>query len=211
MKHLLTWLAVAAALHAAPALGDEPRRVGIIGCDTSHVVAFTDLINAPDADDARAGFRVTAAFPGGSDDLPDSYERVAGYVDELRKRDVEIIESIDELVDRVDAILLESVDGRPHLAQFRAAARGKPVFIDKPLAASLADALAIFAIADATNTPCFSASGVRFTEQTTSLATDPALGPLLGAETASPYKTEPHHPDWFWYGIHAVEPLVALL
>ena len=64
---------------------------------------------------------------------------------------VEIVDSIDELLKRVDVVLLESVDGRPHLAQARPViAAGKPLFIDKPMAASLADAMQIFRLAKET-------------------------------------------------------------
>jgi predicted dehydrogenase len=213
LRTLLLSVAVAAwfAGGASRALSAEPRRVGIIGCDTSHVIAFTDLINAPDADGPLADFEVTAAYPGGSDDLTGNRELVEGYVAKLKERNIKIVESIEMLRENVDAILLESVDGRPHLAQFRAVACGKPVFVDKPMAASLSDALAIFAIAEQTKTPCFSASALRFCDQVTDLANDQSLGRLLGCETAGPYKLEPHHPDWFWYGIHSVESLATIL
>ena len=65
-----------------------------------------------------------------------------------------IVGSIDELLAREDVVLHESVDGRPHLAQARPVFQArKPVFIDKPVAGSLADAIAIFELAKKTNTP----------------------------------------------------------
>ena len=49
-----------------------------------------------------------------------------------------------------------SVDGRPHLAQARPViAAGKPLFIDKPMAASLADAMEIFRLAERETRPLF--------------------------------------------------------
>ena len=83
-----------------------------------------------------------AAFKGGSPDLPISANRVEGFAKTIQQEHgVEIVDSIDALLAKVDVVLLESVDGRPHLAQvtpvFKA---GKRVFIDKPLAASLDDA-----------------------------------------------------------------------
>jgi predicted dehydrogenase len=140
-------------------------RVGIVGCDTSHVIAFTNLINDPKATGAMAKVQVTVAYPGGSPDIANSRDRLAGYVQQLRERGVTIVDSIEQLAEQSDAILLESLDGRVHLKQFRAVARGKPVFIDKPAAASLADLLAIFRHADKTNTPCFSASALRFCDE----------------------------------------------
>jgi predicted dehydrogenase len=204
---------VAIATNAAIGVADEGPiiRVGIVGCDTSHVIAFTEAINKPSATGVLAKCKVTIAFPGGSPDLPASRDRIDGFVRELRERGIEIVDSIEEVAERSDAILLESVDGRVHLAQFRAVARGKPVFIDKPAAASLADVLAIFRHADETNTPCFTSSALRFCDEVQALAGDKSVGEIVGCETASPLHIEPSHPDLFWYGVHGVESLFAIL
>jgi hypothetical protein len=186
-------------------------RAGIVGCDTSHVIAFTDLINDPAASGPLAKVEVTVAFPGGSPDLPASRDRVAGYVDQLRKKGITIVDSLEKLAEESDVILLESVDGRPHLEQFKAVAKGKPVFIDKPAAASLADVIAIFRHAEATKTPVFSSSSMRFFDEFRSLPKDEALGELLGAESTGPLHVEPHHPDLFWYGVHGCEALYTVM
>ena len=84
-----------------------------------------------------------AAFKGGSPDLPTSAEpgREVRHNDSGQEHGVEIVDSIDALLAKVDVVLLESVDGRPHLAQVTPVLKaGKRVFIDKPLAASLEDA-----------------------------------------------------------------------
>jgi hypothetical protein len=200
---LATWAAVG---HAAP-----PLRAGIVGCDTSHAIAFTKLINDPQATGSLAKVEVVAAFPGGSPDLPSSADRVEGYVDELRGMGVEIVDSIPELAQKCDVILLESVDGRPHLQQFKQLAVGKPVFIDKPAAANLADVIAIFRLAEQTKTPCFSSSGLRYCAAVTKLANDPALGGVTGCSVASPFEIEPRHIDLAWYGVHGVEAIYAMM
>jgi hypothetical protein len=94
------------------AFGGEPLRAGIIGCDTSHVPAFTKLFNNPDAEQSLAGVRVVAAFPGGSQDIPKSRDRVEGYTEELRGMGIEIIDSIESLLEKVDVVLLMSIDGQ---------------------------------------------------------------------------------------------------
>jgi hypothetical protein len=192
-------------------------RAGIVGCDTSHVEAFTKLINNPDATGPFADVEVVAAFPGGSPDIKkESMDRVPGYVKKLKDMHVKIVDSLDELASECDAFMLESVDGRPHLKQFRAIAKGKPVFVDKPAAASLADILTIFHIADETHTPVYSSSSLRFGSEVQAAAKaaidkDEKFGELLGCETESPMSTESHHPDLFWYGIHGVEPLFTIM
>ena len=76
---------------------------------------------------------------------------------------VELVDSIDALLAKVDVVLLESVDGRPHLAQVTPVLKArKAVFVDKPLAASLEDARKIAALARETGTPLFTSSSVRF-------------------------------------------------
>lgn len=210
-------LGLAALLAAAPAWGREgpkPIRAGIIGLDTSHVVAFTKLLNGPQpAGGALAGVRVVAAFPGGSPDVASSRDRVAGFTRQLRDEfGVEIVASIDALLAKVDVVLLESVDGRPHLAQVEPVLRArKPVFIDKPVAGSLADAVKIFALAEKLGTPCFSSSSLRFSPSIRDLRGDPRLGDLVGCDAYGPCSLEEHHPDLFWYGVHGVESLFTVM
>ncbi len=129
--------------------GAADLRLGIIGTDTSHVTAFTKTLNDPTASDHVAGARVVVAYKGGSADIESSRTRVDGYAQELQdKWGVKIVDSIAKICPEVDGILLESVDGRPHLAQMReAVACGKPVFVDKPLASTLDDARAIARVA----------------------------------------------------------------
>jgi predicted dehydrogenase len=199
---------VAAAEESATTL-----RVGIIGLDTSHVVAFTKVLNSAKAEGDLAGVRVVAAYPGGSPDVAASRDRVAGFTAELRdKFKVAIVDSIDDLLTRVDVVLLESVDGRPHRDQVRPVLRAhKPVFIDKPLAGSLADAIEIVQLAEETHTPCFSSSSLRFSPEVVALKNDPKIGAIQGCDTYSPCSLEEHHPDLFWYGVHGVEMLYTLM
>ena len=192
--------------------GEHPLRAGIIGLDTSHVVAFTKLLNDPAATGDLADVHVVAAFPGGSPDIPASRDRVAGFTEQVRGMGVEIVDSIDALLERVDVVLLESVDGRPHLEQVRPVlAAGKPVFIDKPVAGSLADAVEIFLLAEVHGAPCFSSSSLRYSPGTQAVRDDKALGKITGCDAYSPCSLEPHHPDLFWYGIHGVETLFTIM
>lgn len=210
----LTFLATWAALMVAcsPALAaDSVLTAGIVGCDTSHVIHFTNAINNPEATGPFANVEIKYAFPGGSDDLAGNKELVADYVRQLRERGITIVDSLDELCDKCDVLLLESVDGRVHRAQFQAIAQGKPVFLDKPAAASLADVIAIFRYADETHTPVYTSSALRFCDAVQSLANQEQVGDLLGCETVGPLKLESHHPDLFWYGIHGVESLYAIM
>lgn len=187
------------------------KRVGIIGLDTSHAVAFTKTLNATDAAAIYGGYKVVAAYPKGSNDIKTSIDRIPGYTEEVKQIGVEIVGSIAELLKKVDVVFLETNDGRLHLEQALQVLKArKPMFIDKPIAASLADAAAIFAAAKKYNTPVFSSSSLRYTEGIAEIAKG-KIGKVLGAETFSPAKYEKTHPDLFWYGIHGVETLFALM
>lgn len=185
-------------------------RLGIVGTDTSHVIAFTTILNDPAHRDHVPGARVVAACKGGSPDLPASRDRVDKYAEELRSKfGVEIVPDIPTLLGKVDAVLLESVDGRVHLAQFREIARaGKPVFIDKPLASTYEDAREIAALARKFGVPWFSSSALRYS----SLLPDLKKGRVDGALVWGPAPLEATHQlDLSWYGIHAVEILYTLM
>ena len=217
-RTLLSFSVVVLLMAFAPtgAGADEPAKpikVGIIGLDTSHVVAFTQLLNNPEAKGDLAGVRVVAAFPGGSADIPSSRDRVEGFTKQLKEKyGVEIVDSIDELLKRVDVGLLESVDGRPHYEQVKPVLKAKkPVFIDKPVAGSLADALRIYDLAQANNVPVFSSSSLRFAPEIGKLAGNAKVGDILGCATHAPCEIEEHHPDLFWYGVHGVENLFAVM
>ena len=190
----------------------QPIRAGIIGLDTSHVTAFTKILNDPNATGDLAGIRVVAAYPGGSPDIKSSHDRIEGFTKSIRGMGVEIVDSIPALLGKVDVVLLESVDGRPHLEQVKPVlAAGKPVFIDKPLAGSLADVIAIDELAKKYNVPWFSSSSLRYGQKLEAACKDPKLGRILGAVTWGPCSLEPTHPDLYWYGIHGTELLYTVM
>ena len=186
--------------------GPPELKIGIIGLDTSHVTAFTRVFNDPKAEGNLAEMRVVAAFPAGSD-IPASKNRVAGFTEQIRGMGIEIVDSIAALLAKVDVVLLESVDGRTHLEQVEPVfAAGKRVFIDKPLAGSLHDVLAIDAMARKHGAVWFSSSSLRHG------ADVPAdVGKVVGCDAWGPCTLEPTHSDLFWYGIHGVETLFTIM
>lgn len=191
---------------------EAPLRLGLIGLDTSHVIAFTRILNDASRPDHVSGGQVVAAFKGGSPDVESSHTRVDGFTRQLQEDfGVAIVESIPALCQQVDAVLLESVDGRPHLEQARPVIEaGKPLFIDKPMAGSLRDVIEIFRLAKEAGVPCFSSSSLRYYPSLIDLkASD--YGELKGAISYGPCALEPHHPDLFWYGVHPTEALFAVM
>ncbi|WP_353718846.1 Gfo/Idh/MocA family oxidoreductase [Dyadobacter sp. 676] len=185
------------------------KRVGIIGLDTSHSEVFTRMINAGSPE--MNGYRVIAAYEQGSKDIVSALQLRPGVTAKVREMGVEIVDSIDALLGKVDVVLLESNDGRPHLEQalpvFKA---GKRIFIDKPVAASLEGAKAIFKAAAQYNTPVFSSSALRFDANVRQVV-EGAIGNVTGADVYTPAEIEPHHSDLAWYAIHGVEMLFTVM
>ncbi len=214
MKASLLLAVFALALKTA---AQEPTllRAGIIGLDTSHAIAFTQTLNKgpknPADADKVAGVRVVAAYPQGSRDIESSTKRVPEYTEKIKALGVEIVDSIADLLKRVDVVLLESNDGRVHWEQLQPIlAAGKPVFIDKPIAASLADTIRILDAAQKAKVPMFSSSSLRY-GKTTQAVRDGSIGMVMSAETFSPVNIEPTHPDLYWYGIHGCESLFTVM
>lgn len=204
-------MAVLAMCQPRPLMADN-LRIGIIGLDSSHSEQFTLRLNDPANPSHIPGARVVAAFPGGSPDLPESADRVAAFTALLKdKFGVQIMGSITEVCAAVDAVMILSVDGRPHLAQVREVLLSKkPFFLDKPVAASLKEAVEIYRLADEAKVPFFSASAMRWYPGVVEVAGAEGTPPLA-AISYGPAPILPFHPDLFFYGIHPAEALFTVM
>ncbi len=214
MKSALCLSLLSLAL-AAPADEPKPLRAGMIGLDTSHVLEFVRTLNKgpqnPEDKPKVAGVRVVAAYPPGSKDIESSTRRVPEYTAKVKAMGVEIVDSLEELLKRVDVVFLESNDGRVHWEQLQPVlAARKPVFIDKPIAGTLADTVRILEGAKKANVPLFCSSSLRY-GKTTQAVRNGAIGKVKHAETFSPAELEPHHVDLYWYGVHGCESLFTVM
>ena len=200
-------------LFTSASFGAEPDlKIGIIGLDSSHCVRFARLFNDATDKEHLPGARIVWAYRGGSPDVDLSRSRVEGFTAEMRdKYGVTLLDSIADLSTRSDAILMLSLDGRVHLAEARIVFQtGKPVFIDKPLAGSYADSVAIARLARELNVPLFSSSPRRFAPGIAKLRAA-KIGALRGVISYGPAPIEPHVPDLFYYGVHATETLFTVI
>lgn len=200
------------ALISSATADEKTIRIGMIGLDTSHVVAFTEIINNPEAKGHVPGAKVVAAFKGGSPDIESSASLVDGYTKTLSaKYGVKIYPTIEKVCENVDAVMIEAVDGRPHLAQARKIIAAKKIlYIDKPVGGTLKDAIEIYRLAKEAGVPVFSSSSLRFAKSTQSVRNG-LIGKVTYAQTTSPAPLEPHHPDLYWYGVHGCESLFTVM
>ncbi len=185
-------------------------RLGMIGLDTSHVIAFTSYINNPEN---MTGCRVVVGYSGGSADMPASADRVEKFTKQLHEEyGVEIVDTIEELCEKVDGVMLESVDGRPHLKQAMPVIKaGKPLFVDKPMASSLADVIEIFRLAKENGVPCWSSSSFRYGTGIVGAGSNEEIGEIVGCDVFGSSSWAKHHPDLYLYGVHATEALFAVM
>jgi predicted dehydrogenase len=195
-----------------PAQEQTPIRVGIIGLD-AHAVPWTQILTNPKTDAAIREMKIVAAVPAFSPDIPFSADNIKNNTQAMRDMGVEIVDTIEGMLPKVEVVLLLSIDGRKHLQQAEAVlAAKKPVFIDKPIAASLADAMRIFDMAKKTGTPCFTNSCLRYAPGTAAFRKDSPVGRVLGCDAySSNAPLEPNHPDLFYYGIHGCESLFGIM
>ena len=187
-------------------------RIGLIGLDTSHVTIFTKILNDPNDPHHVPGGKVTVGHhPGGSNDFHLSYDRAPKFTAELKDSfGVKIVDSIEAVAENSDLIFIESVDGRVHREQFdRVLPFGKPIFIDKPMALSSADAKYMFDAAKTAGVPLMSASSLRYFDVAVEAIGD-GKG-IVGCDAFGPMGEEPTQPGLFWYGIHTVEMIVAAM
>ena len=205
--------------YVVPVRAGEPEaskkvlRAGMIGLTTSHVMAFTGVVNDPNATGDLADVEIVAGFTGGIEDNPSSWGRREKYTEQLREKGIKIYDTIPEMLENVDVVFLEEVDGRPHLEMARPVIEaGKPLFVDKPMAGSLADCVEIFRLAKEKNVPCFSSSSLRFGSGFQAARSGKSeFGQIKSCTAWGPMSIEPHHPDLFWYGIHGCEILFTIM
>ncbi|OYW23539.1 MAG: hypothetical protein B7Z55_03450 [Planctomycetales bacterium 12-60-4] len=213
-------LGFAASLLDAFSEAAEPVRVGILGMDNYQAVEYVAFFNNPEAEAALAGLRVTAAYPVTSPDYPESAPLTARWLDQMAKQQlrrpdvpkVEIVDSIPALLERCDAVMIWSLDGRMHLSQATAVLQAKkPLFIGRPLAADSADAVAIFRLAAELNVPCWSCSQHRFSPGFSGMRDHPEVGKVLGCDVYGGYDLRAAAPDQFTRPLHSIETLYTIM
>ncbi len=168
-------------------------RIGFIDLDTSHARSFIGRINSME------DCRVTAVFDRG---------RVRGRQETgnfCREFGVDACACVEELVDRVDGVMVLSVDWNTHADDLEILLKaGRPCFCDKPVVGSLAEIERISALVRETGTPFVGGSGWRWNQKVRECNArfrERRVDHLFVAA-----------PNWrFFYGIHAVECALGIL
>lgn len=205
----------------ALALGERPARaaesgkrirVGFVGIDNYQAVEFAKFLNDPKATDELTGFQCTVAYPGGSPDLTESRDNLPKWIQQIQQFGVKIVDTIPEVLKQSDAVIVMSMDGRAHLALARPVIEAhKPLYIGRPLAAQMEDAVRIYQLAEQKGVPIFSCSQHRFSPGFYDMRHHPEVGKVLGCEVHGGCPIDPTHADLFWHGVHGVETLYTIM
>ena len=188
-------------------------KLGMVDFDTSHVVQFSKRLNKKGigAEQFVDGAEVILGCPGTSKMSP---ERIPGFTKTVSEEcGVKLVDKPEQMIGKVDGVLIESVDGSVHLERARPFLEaGVPTFIDKPFACSVRDAEALAALAAKKNVPLFSSSSLRFASEVVAVKNAQAeLGPPIAVDVYGCQGKNPHNPGWFNYGVHSAEILITLL
>lgn len=196
-----------------PATSAEPVRVGILAFDNYQSLAFTQIWHKPPEDNPdAAGLKVVAAWRGGSPDIEETQVDIQRWEPRLIAHGVSIEDSIDAVLQKCDAVIIMTIDGRAHLqlAEHALKAR-KPTYIGRPMAASLEDVIAIFELAEKYDTPVFSCSQHRYSPGFVEMRNHPEVGEVTGCNVFGGCPTVDHHPDLFWHAIHSIETMYTIM
>ncbi|RIQ18379.1 Gfo/Idh/MocA family oxidoreductase [Jiangella rhizosphaerae] len=173
-------------------------RIGVVGTESSHVDQFVRLLNV----EHRHGDARVVALTGGDTERNRALAAAAG------DQPPRLVDEPGDLVGAVDAVLICTRDGRAHRAEaVPLIEAGLPVFVDKPLAGSAADAAAIVDAARAHGVPLYEGSALRFVPAVAELAGDrPAAVHVSGpADPAGPYG------GLYFYGVHLAEAALQIV
>jgi len=190
-------------------------RIGIVDTDSSHSTEFTRRINHVGIDEEQwvDGARVVAAYPGYSEAVADVKNKNEQYTQVLVDAGVEMVDSPEALLGKIDAAIVVSDDGRRHHAPAKMFIEaGVPTFVDKPMTCALAEAVELVELAAKRDVPLYSGSSLRYSPEVVEVASGEAIGGVVGVDAISPSKMAVEGvPGLMYYGIHAVEILYTLM
>ncbi|WP_274308254.1 Gfo/Idh/MocA family oxidoreductase [Solibacillus daqui] len=172
-------------------------KIGIIGTDSSHAVAFSERLLAK-------GHQIIA-YQGGST-IAFSKTRIDTISAQMQQIGIPFVETLEQMQTQCDAFIITSVDATQHFEQFKQLVScKKPVFIDKPFAQNSVEAIAIIKLASEQAIPLMSSSALRFADPVQAVKNKC----IEAVDISAPLPMlEPN--DYFYYGIHALEMICVL-
>ena len=187
-------------------------KVAIIGLDTSHSVAMPKLMNDPacEPDMKVSGLKAVTCLRfetpfQGKEGLDNRQAQLEGW-------GVKVTLDFDEAIADCDAIMMEINDPAYHLDYFKRLANlGKPIFLDKPMAANVAESREIMDLARRYGTRVWSGSSLPFSPAIKAAMEKTNGQPVVIGSCFGAMGTAPAGDSLIWYGVHSFEMLQRLM
>lgn len=182
-------------------------RIGIIGTENSHAMAFSQLLNTKDPKDSLdAGARIVAVHANET-------ETAQKIIDEVDSS-IELILNPDDFFGKVDAMMITCRRGSEHYAYAKPfIEKGMPVFVDKPFTASVEDAREMVALAERTGAPLCGGSSLRHCADVLDMRREVAelraKNALLSAAVQYPADVSSIYNGFYFYSPHLVETVLT--
>lgn len=194
----------------APAVATPATRelqIAAIGIDSSHLPEFSKRIRKLRLE-GKTRCRVTQMWTDGNHKMP--ADEVQKWRLQAEAEGVVMAGSMDAALEGADGVMVLAVDGNRHLELAeKALTRSLPTYIDKPLTCNLPDARRILELARKHNTPCYSASSLRFANEVRGLD-KLDLGRIESIDAYGPGELNDAMKGLFFYGIHTIEMVDAM-
>ncbi|HDH07284.1 MAG TPA: Gfo/Idh/MocA family oxidoreductase, partial [Thermoproteales archaeon] len=175
-------------------------KIGIVGSDNSHAITFSQMLNDPLHKYHVDGMRVLYLYG-----LNDERNREVAE----KGRILHIVGEPEEMIGKVDCVFIEFRDGALHYKYAKPfLEEGIPVFVDKPLAATVEDAEKIVKLALDNHTLLTSFSVLRFSKKVQAIASEekPVTLTITG-----PGDPDSQYSGLIFYGIHVAEILEEIV
>lgn len=178
-------------------------RIGIIGSENSHALAFSQLINLsgkyPD-------LRVVAIYGEDAEASQRIFDECGLDFIATDGRD---------MLGRIDALMVTSRNGALHAGYARPYIEaGLPMFIDKPIANDGTEAYELLKLAKAKGVPIMGGSSVKFAPDTLALRDAAqkmaAEGKLMGGHVWAPVQMVNPYGDFYFYSSHLIETAMMI-
>jgi len=176
------------------------KRLGIIGAENSHTAAIAKELNI--AKSVR-GFRVTHVWGETR-----AFAVAAAEAGQIPN----IVRAPEDMLGQVDCVMVDHRHGKHHVPAVRPFVAARvPVFVDKPLTTSLAEAKRFLAFRRQKRAAVTTMSAVPHQEAARQVRKRlKTLGPLRVVHLNGPGDPKSKHGGVFFYGIHQADLMVEL-
>lgn len=175
-------------------------RIGIIGSENSHAMAFSEIYNQQETQ-KYPDLQVTAVY-GEDSQASQAIQEKCGAA---------AVTKPEDMLGKVDAIMITSRDGALHLPYARPFIEaGLPLFVDKPLTRQIEEAQTLIRLAQEKGVLLMGGSSLKYADGLAELKIWAGNAELRGADLGAPVSLQNEYGGFFFYASHLAEMTMAL-